>query len=188
MQLLFEHWLGERGTNDEVHIYWCSFWNWRRLGLRLKVCQQFCQSSLGMFVKKMCKKQFFGIFHPAPILFYIKWLTNTVQPHILVLNPFTARMKLLWCCIKSQIGVDENNTNFLLRNHIIEASCTRSRILIYLLHFIATKSAETVFFMFVFLWLANIGRGQCTDRCSFKVSDYNVSCKARAVWQNFTSE
>ena len=56
-----------------------------------KCHNNFVQGCLVIFCDKNVYKSNF--FHPASILFYIKCLTNTLQPHILMLNLFSTRMQ-----------------------------------------------------------------------------------------------
>ena len=65
-----------------------------------------------IFFKQICTKAIFGIVHLAPILFNNKCLTNTIQPHVLVLKLFSTRMKFLSYYIKLKTGEHKNNSIF----------------------------------------------------------------------------
>ena len=95
MQLLFQHWLGEGGGGGgqmRKFVFLDVHFDIEKDQRQDSKCRNnFVQGCLVIFCEKMCTKAIF--FHPAPILFYIKCLTNTLQPHILMLNLFSTRMQ-----------------------------------------------------------------------------------------------
>ena len=106
---------------------------------------------MGNFVKKMCTKVILGIFHPGPILFYVKCLTDRAT-YFSGQAVFYKNAIFMILPKISDRGYIKIIAFFF--SEIIEVSCIKSGILICLLHFstfivptqiCATKSREKVF-------------------------------------------